>query len=171
MTETLTPKEHAPDGGVTSAATHAKLDLLEAWLREVGPVEPPEPVHRFTPGLYARELTMPAGLLLTSKVHRTEHQYVVSRGVALVFVDGEGWRKIVAPYHGITRAGTRRVLRILEETTWTTFHPILPEEDGDVAAIEARIIEPHVPVHIEAGDIHFLEEEIDRWQRQQGGES
>lgn len=149
---------------VTSEATHAKLDLLEAWMRARGPVTPPEPVHRFTPGLYSRELTMAAGLLLNSKIHRTEHQYIVSRGVALVFDEEQGWHPVVAPYHGITKPGTRRTLYILEETTWTTFHPMLPDEPRDVDVLEARLIEPHVAIPFDDEDVALIEAEVARWQ-------
>lgn len=180
MTEVLhaaeVGEEHGAEGDgpdspapATSPQMHAKLDLLEAWMRKVGPVTPPEPVHRFTPGLYSRELTMQAGLLLNSKIHRTEHQYFVSRGVALVFEEGQGWHPVIAPYHGITRAGTRRTLLILEECTWTTFHAILDEEMGDLAKIEARIIEPHVALPFTDEDIALVEAEIERWQVARAG--
>lgn len=102
---------------------HAAIDLLESLMLAHGPVPEPEPVHRFTPGLYARELTMEPATLLTSRVHKTEHQYIVTEGRARVYEEATGWREIVAPYHGITKAGTRRVLHILERMVWTTFHP------------------------------------------------
>ncbi len=103
--------------------------------------------HRFTPDLYSRTIYMPKGLLCTSKIHRTEHQYVVSKGHLKVWIDGKGWEEISAPYIGITKPGARRALWIMEDTIWTTFHPTCLT---DVAMIEKEIIEPHfIPKHRE----------------------
>jgi hypothetical protein len=96
--------------------------------------------HRFTPGLYGRECWMPEGAVIVSKVHRTEHQFVVSAGHVLVYSDADQVQDIRAPYTGITKPGTRRVLVCLEDTTWTTFHPT---DLTDPVEIERQIIEPH----------------------------
>jgi len=134
-------------GGVTTSEAHEAIDTLEQLMLGEVPVECPL-THRFTPGLYSREIFMPAGSLITSKIHRTEHPYVVSKGRCLVWIDGTGWVLIEAPHSGVTKPGTRRVLLILEDTVWTTFHPISEGESGDLEAIEARIIEPRTD-HLE----------------------
>jgi hypothetical protein len=112
-------------------------------------------VHRFTDGMYIREIFMPAGSLWTTKIHKTEHPYVVSYGKAAVSVDADEWYEITAPYTGITKPGTRRVLYILEDCIWTTFHRIdgMKSEFNDlseseieeiVKEIEDKILEPHI---------------------------
>jgi hypothetical protein len=128
-------------GVIRTADADAAVDALEQEMAKRPPLDCPL-VHRFTPGLYVREIFMPADSLITSKIHKTEHPFVVSKGRCLVWIDGIGWQLIEAPYTGITKPGTRRVLLILEDTVWTTFHPIAPEEHDNLAAIEARIIEP-----------------------------
>lgn len=117
---------------------HGRMDELEALLSQLPPVDCPT-VHRFTPGLYSREIFMPAGTLVTSKIHKTEHQFIISRGRVRVrnIVDGE-WIELAAPYHGITPAGTRRVLQVLDDTVWTTLHVT---DLTDVEAIEREIID------------------------------
>ena len=98
---------------------------------------------------------MPAGSLWTSKIHKTEHPYVVSYGKAAVSIDADEWYEITAPYTGITKPGTRRVLYIIEDCIWTTFHRIdgmksefndLSEKEIDVIVkgIEDKILEPHI---------------------------
>jgi hypothetical protein len=77
--------------------------------------------HSFTPGLYSREIFMPAGSLIISRIHLWEHPYVISCGRVSVY-DGVDIVEISAPYHGITKAGTKRILYVHEDTTWTTFH-------------------------------------------------
>jgi len=94
-------------------------------------------VHRFTPGLYVREIFMPAGSVIVSKIHKTEHPYVVSKGLLYVYIEGSGWEKIQAPHTGITKPGTRRLLVIQEDTIWSTFHPT---ELTDLIEIEESIL-------------------------------
>lgn len=100
-------------------------------------------VHRWTPGLYIRQIFMPAGTLLTSKIHKTEHPYVVTKGRVSVYIPGVGVQELAAGHFGITKPGTRRVLYIHEDTTWITFHPNADDEE-DLAVIEGRLIEPHL---------------------------
>ena len=85
-----------------------------------------------TPGIYIRELTMPAGSLIFSKIHLQEHPYLVTKGRVSVY-DGNEIIEIKAPYKGITEKGTKRILYIHEDTTWITFHPVTNEtiEDCD----------------------------------------
>lgn len=131
------------------------IDKLEAGMlaSDFEPVELPLR-HTFTPGLYTRTIFMPAGTLLTSKVHRTEHPYVIVQGQARVFIEETGEVQVLtAPYMGITKPGTRRVLFITQDCIWSTFHPISEEEQGDLEKIEARLIEPRL---IEGVDLHKL---------------
>lgn len=125
------------------------LDEVEAFLvRKGGKVQgfgeelDELPVkHHFTPGLYAREIFMAAGMVLTSKIHNTEHPFVVSKGRCSVYNELTGDSVLIeAPYFGITYPGTRRLLFIHEDTVWTTFHPT---PLTDLEQIEAEIIMPH----------------------------
>jgi len=132
-----------------------RLDELEVAL-----LENCEPVHcltthMFTDGMYIREIFMPAGSLITSKVHKTEHPYIVSYGKVAVSIDGDDWDEITAPYTGITKPGTRRVLYIIEDCIWTTFHRVDDmkseyndlnddEKENIVKEIEEKILEPHI---------------------------
>jgi hypothetical protein len=105
--------------------------------------------------MYIRQIAMPAGSLITSKIHKTQHPYTISHGTAAVSIDGKDWCEISAPYTGITEAGTRRVLYIVEDCIWTTYHPLpnitskyneLSEEKKQeiVDEIENEILEPHI---------------------------
>jgi hypothetical protein len=125
-----------------------KIDALEKELGRLPQAELPV-THRFTPGLYAREIFMAAGTLLTSKIHKTEHPFVISKGSVSVWTEDGGVVHLSAPHTGITQPGTRRVLYIHEDTVWTTFH-VTPETD--VAKIEQAIIEPHdLPLTLNQG--------------------
>lgn len=97
----------------------------------------------FTDGLYAREMTGLADSFIVSKIHRTEHIFVVSKGTMTVWDDENTEVIIQAPYIGITKPGTRRFAYVwpYDDCIWTTFHANPDNETVD--QIEERIIEPH----------------------------
>lgn len=116
---------------------HEAMDLVERAIAQNLPdVELPLR-HTFTPGLYSREMTIPAGTVLTSKVHKTEHQWVLSAG-AMIVRDEKQVGVIRAPYSGVTKPGTRRIAYVLEDAVFTTFHVT---DKTDVDEIEKDIIE------------------------------
>jgi uncharacterized protein YbdZ (MbtH family) len=94
-------------------------------------------VNRFTPGLYLREVSVPAGSLVVTKIHKTEHPFVVSKGKISVWTEDKGVVQIEAPYTGITKPGTRRVCFCHTDTVWTTFHPTT---ETDLEKLEADLI-------------------------------
>ncbi len=106
--------------------TEEAFDAIEAAISlnpESAKAEELLPVkHRFTPGMYIREIFIPAGTLLTSRVHQTEHPFSISLGDVSVFTLGGAVSRLKAPYTGITKPGTRRMLYAHENTIWTTFH-------------------------------------------------
>lgn len=120
----------------------AMIDMVESGKFEFqdSPVK-----HIFTDGLYTRQITMYEGQRILSKIHKTNHPFVITRGKVIVWTfEGDGsCRKDVleAPYTGITQPGTLRLLQILDECEWTTFHPNPNNED--LGQIEERIIEKH----------------------------
>ena len=118
----------------------ATLDEMEFALTHYPTAACPV-VHRFTPGLYIREITMPKGAMITSMEHKTQHPFVISKGIVEVVSENEGPVTYCAPHFGITQPGTRRMLNILEETVWTTFHPT---EETDIEKIAAEVLIPHV---------------------------
>lgn len=77
--------------------------------------------HRFTPGLYIRECTMPKGMMIVSNIHAKEHPFVMLEGLIKVRTH-EGTKLLRAPYFGITKPMTRRILYAEEDTRWMTFH-------------------------------------------------
>lgn len=116
------------------SAAWQEIDRAEEVMRKFPQQEMPLR-HVFTPGLYTREITMPAGTLLTSRIHLFEHPFVISKGAVSVWSDEHGWERFQAPYLGITKPGTRRVLYIHEETVWTTFH-VTNETDPDKIGLQ-----------------------------------
>ena len=75
----------------------------------------------FTDGQYIREIFMPAGQVITTKIHKKLHPFFVMSG-KLSIVSEDGVIEIEAPYHGITKPGTKRVIYTHEDTVFITVH-------------------------------------------------
>jgi hypothetical protein len=119
---------------------HHKIDEFEGALIQGELIECPL-VHRFTKGLYIRELFMPSGLIATTKIHKTQHPFIISKGKVNVMI-GDRIETLEAPYCGITEPGTRRILFVIEDCTWTTIHRN-DDDSEDLLEIENRLIEAH----------------------------
>lgn len=111
-------------GGLARSVDEA-IDALELRIIEHPNIIDLPVEHRFTPGLYSRQLSAPAGTLSTTYIHKQEHQFVLLKGEVSVYADINEQKvmRVCAPYHGITKAGTRRVVFVHEDAVWTTFHP------------------------------------------------
>ena len=125
------------------------INQLEAYMLQLPKTEYPL-THNFIPkngkldsGIYVRECVLPADTVFITEIHRTEHPFVISKGSAVVWCYDTGWVHFSAPHTGITKPGTRRVIRTLEETVWTTFHAV---NETDLGKIRDAIILPHVIV-------------------------
>jgi hypothetical protein len=126
---------------VESKTMNQMIDELEATMVDNFPLADCPLVHRFTEGLYVREIFMPAGSLITSKIHKTQHQYFILKGAVSVWIEEGKEEYIQAPYIGITEPGTRRVLYVWEDCIWATSHP--NPDNENLEQIEERIIEKH----------------------------
>jgi quercetin dioxygenase-like cupin family protein len=78
-------------------------------------------INRFADGLYARQVTIKKGCLLTSKIHLKEHFAFILTGEIDVWTD-QDFQRIKAPCILTTKPGTKRVLYAREETVWITVH-------------------------------------------------
>lgn len=116
-----------------------RMDSLQRKIMEMPQVDCPLS-HRFTDNQYIREIFMPKGAFVISKIHNTEHPYFVMKGKVSVFTENEGEVIIEAPFYGITEPGTRRTLYVHEDTVWATYHP-LDFVGETIEEIENRIIE------------------------------
>lgn len=133
MTETLQPV----------VAPNPRIVAAESVMLDMPQVECPV-THRFTKGMYIREIFMPAGAWVASKIHKTEHPFTIMKGRVEVYnaIEGEEIQELAAPHIGITKPGTHRMLHILEDTIWITFHPN-PTDETSLKLLEEMIIEPH----------------------------
>ena len=87
--------------------------------------------NHFVEGLYGRELLIPKGVLVVSRVHKRPLINVISKGHVII-LDVNGRREVQAPATFVDeKAGTQRVVYAVEETVWNTIHPTeLTTEEG-----------------------------------------
>lgn len=86
-------------------------------------------------GLYAREMIIPAGTIVTGKVKLHEHISVISAGF-LTEVTTAGLQRIKAPYTMVSAPGTKRVVWAHTDVVWTTIHA---SEETDIERLEAEL--------------------------------
>lgn len=70
---------------------------------------------------YTRQITLPKDMLLTGKVHNFDHVSILSKGDVSVMTP-DGINRIKAPATWISKAGTKRLIYVHEETIWSTIH-------------------------------------------------
>jgi hypothetical protein len=95
--------------------------------------------HSFADGIYVREIFIPAGIVLTGKIHRHAHPNFLMKGEVEVFTESGGMETLVAPLSMISKAGTKRVVKTLTDTVWITVHHN-PDNITDTDKIEKFVI-------------------------------
>lgn len=101
-------------------ATRDKVLALEAMMREQPQLEL-KVVDHFSYGVYARELHIPAGTLLTGEIHRLENLNILSKGRISVLTE-DGVKEVEAPFTVVSPPGTKRIAYAHTDCIWTTVH-------------------------------------------------
>lgn len=77
--------------------------------------------HQFVKGMYIREISVPKGQLIVTKIHKEAHPCFILKGDCSVLTES-GPKRIKAPHYMITPAGTKRIVYVHEDTVWVTIH-------------------------------------------------
>lgn len=112
-----------------------RLEALETELRKHEQVDI-EVAHHFAPGMYAREMRVKAGTMLTGKIHKHAHLNIMSQGRA-VLVNEDGRQIVDAPFAFVSNPGTKRAFYAFTDVVWTTIHAT---ESTDLNEIEREMI-------------------------------
>jgi hypothetical protein len=129
---------------VLPAPSLAQICRLQAALMDMPQAEAPVQ-HHFTDHAYARELFVPAGMMLVGKMHATRHLLVVTGDCTII--NGEHRQRITGTRVLHTEPGTKRAIFTHADTTLITFHVT---EETDLEKIEDAIILPD-PVELLTG--------------------
>jgi len=130
-------------GDANTVAAYAREEIrsailaLQDYLMSLPGAQLDCPVtHHFAPGSYAREMTIPAGVVIVGKIHRHAHVNVISKGRVRVVTEA-GLKTLAAPCTFISEPGTKRVVLAETETVWTTVHAT---DETDLDKIEGFVI-------------------------------
>jgi len=121
-----------PPGPMLGAICQLQKAMLEMPQADL------ETKHHFGPGVYARELIVPAGSLIIGKTHSKEHLIIVANG-DMTIVTEHGRQRVCGPAVFTSPAGVKRAGYAHEDTTVITIHPT---NETDVDKIEAEVIIP-----------------------------
>jgi hypothetical protein len=95
--------------------------------------------HSFAPGVYAREMEIPAGTLLIGKIHKHRHHNFLMKGSIIVLTEANGVELLQAPLMIVSEEGTQRIGYAITDTVWTTIHEN-KDNSEDLIAIEERTV-------------------------------
>ena len=124
-----------------------KMELLE---REILKLPQAELVtrHYHAKGLYAREIVIPKGVMLTGMIHKFS-QINICCGDILIVTD-EGRVRLTGYHTTVSPPGTKRGGFAYEETIWTTICSV-PDDETDIEKLEAYLV---------TNDMQLLQENI-----------
>lgn len=88
--------------------------------------------HYFSDGVYAREMSAPAGAVVTGKIHKYRQLNILSAGTMTVIL-GETTEVVSAPFTIVAPAGSKRAFYCHTDCVWTT---ILGTSEQDPDKIE-----------------------------------
>lgn len=94
--------------------------------------------HSFADGIYNREILVRAGGFVIGKIHKYDHTWFLMQGE--IMVSGEdGVEYYTAPYYGVAKAGTKRVVYALEDCIFVNVHPN-ENNTTDIDELEDRYV-------------------------------
>lgn len=94
--------------------------------------------HFFATGVYGRELFIPKGRVIVSKIHRAKTFNVIASGVISVICPTNGFKTYEGPFCFVSEPFTKRIVIAHEDTLWITSHGYTGSED--LNEVEEKII-------------------------------
>lgn len=92
--------------------------------------------HFFGPGIYLRQFFLPAGCVVTGKIHKTQHLTIIAQGVC-AFAAGKDATIFEAPYVFLNKIGDKRAVYAIEDTIIMTVHAT---KETDVQKLEEQLV-------------------------------
>ena len=115
-----------------------KIGALVEHMRKLPQTDCPVK-HHFSPGLYLREIFMPAGTVVIGRVHKTEHFNILMQGSCAIVHEDFTREVLKAPMVFVSKAGVQKALVILEDMVWATTHV---SEETNLEKLEALLVDP-----------------------------
>ena len=93
--------------------------------------------HNFSDQLYMRQMRMPAGSIVVSAVHHTDHFWFLMTGKILVTTNGETVEHI-APCYELSIKGAKRLIHCIEDCIFINVHKN-PTNTKDMSLVEDNL--------------------------------
>lgn len=110
---------------------------------------PIEPIHYFAPGLYVREIHLPAGSINTGKYHIHDDILIIAKGTC-TFITEHSEKTYEGPCVAIVKAETKPAVWAHTDVVMISAH-VNADDSRDIELIENRI------VHQNQAGQHFQE--------------
>lgn len=112
---------------------------LEEAIKTLPQIDP-EPLtkHYFADGVYLRQLTIPAGVVVTGKIHKTRHLTIICSGTVQITTD-DGVVELTGPAVFVSEPGIKKAAYAITDTVVMNPHPT---ESTDLEEIEREFIAP-----------------------------
>jgi quercetin dioxygenase-like cupin family protein len=79
-------------------------------------------VHHFSSGVYAKQMTLPAGTTALSHSHEHDHMSLLAQGEVLVKTDNSEAERFVAPSVVTIKAGVNHAIYAVVDSSWFCIH-------------------------------------------------
>jgi len=79
-------------------------------------------VHHFSSGVYAKQMTLPAGYTALSHSHNFDHMSILASGKVLVKTDDSEVVEYTAPTVVTIKAGINHAIYAVEDSSWFCVH-------------------------------------------------
>lgn len=116
----------------------ASVEQLQKEISKMPQYEP-ETKHYFHGGMYCREVSRDAGVLVVGAVHKKEHFYVIVSGTVAITQDGGRAKEVTGPCVIKSSPGAKRAVLSLTPAVCMTFHVT---DASTVEEAEAELVEP-----------------------------
>lgn len=93
--------------------------------------------HYFAGGVYEREIIVPAGMVITGKIHLTEHLAKLVKGT-MSLIGSEGSGTFTGPVTFKSSPGAKRIGYAHDDVVFSTFHAV--GGCTDLVEIEAALV-------------------------------
>lgn len=124
---------------IASISREKIIQLEQAISEQLPPVDlDPLTFHHFAPGVYLRELRIPAGVVLTGKIHRFETMNILAAGTIRVTTD-DGVKELTAPAIFNSAPGVKKAGFAVTDVVFLNIHPT---DNTDLDEIEEEFIAP-----------------------------
>jgi len=111
--------------------------------------------HKFSPGLYIRELHIPVGTIALGHYQRFENLCFMVKG-KLLFHNDDGTNTVMEAPHVFTAPPGRKLAYAMEDVIFTNVH-VNPDDERDIDVLEERLLDKSVALPLKVPTVQEIE--------------